>query len=46
LLTQAGALRGRRSGDRLFLYLALHKSRANLVLARHKLRQIEADLDV
>jgi hypothetical protein len=39
-------LRGRRSGEALFLYLALNKSRANLGLARHRLRQIEADLDL
>jgi hypothetical protein len=35
-----------RGGDALFLYLALSKSRANLGLARHQLRKIEADLDV
>lgn len=34
------------AGDALFLYLALSKSRANLGLARHQLRKIEADLDV
>ncbi|WP_430782127.1 hypothetical protein [Actinoplanes sp. G11-F43] len=39
-------LRGRRSGDALFLYLALHKNRANLGLARHQLRKIESELDV
>ncbi|MEV6343783.1 hypothetical protein [Actinoplanes sp. NPDC051851] len=39
-------LRTRGSGDTMFLYLALHKNRANLGLARHKLRQIEADLDL
>lgn len=39
-------LRGRRSGDALFLYLALSKSRANLGLARHQLRKVEADLEV
>jgi hypothetical protein len=39
-------LRGRRSGDALFLYLALNKSRANLGLARHQLRKIEMELDV
>jgi hypothetical protein len=39
-------LRGRRSGDALFLYLALSKSRANLGLARHQLRKIESELDV
>jgi hypothetical protein len=39
-------LRARSTGDALFLYLALSKSRANLGLARHQLRKIEADLDV
>src|SRR3982750_4745546 len=32
-----------RNGDAFFLYLALTKSRANLGLARHQLRKIEAD---
>ncbi|HET9139389.1 hypothetical protein [Actinophytocola sp.] len=35
-----------RSGRGLFLYLALHKTRANLALARHQLRRIEANLEV
>jgi hypothetical protein len=35
-----------RSGTGLFLYLALNRSRANLGLARHRLRQIEASLEV
>jgi len=35
-----------RGNDSLFLYLALNKSRANLGLARHQLRRIEADLEV
>ncbi len=39
-------LRARRGGDALFLYLALGKARANLGLARHQLRKIEAELDV
>jgi hypothetical protein len=39
-------LQTRKGGDALFLYLALSKSRANLGLARHQLRKIEADLDV
>jgi len=39
-------LPSRRGSEALFLYLALNKSRANLGLARHQLRKIEADLDV
>jgi len=39
-------LQSRRGNEALFLYLALSKSRANLGLARHQLRRIEADLDV
>jgi hypothetical protein len=39
-------LQANRAGDGLFLYLALNKSRANLGLARHQLRKIEADLEV
>jgi len=39
-------LRTHKGGDALFLYLALSKSRANLGMARHQLRKIEADLDV
>ena len=35
-----------RGGDAFFLYLALTKSRANLGLARHQLRKIEAELEV
>ena len=35
-----------RSGKGLFLYVALHKDRANLALARHHLKRIEADLEV
>ncbi|QSB14010.1 hypothetical protein JQS43_21095 [Natronosporangium hydrolyticum] len=35
-----------RSGSGLFLYLALHRTRANLGLARHLLRQIEASIEV
>ncbi|GII25281.1 hypothetical protein [Planosporangium mesophilum] len=35
-----------RSGKGLFLYLALRKDRANLALARHHMRRIEAELDV
>jgi hypothetical protein len=33
-----------RGGRGLFLYLALSRSRANLGLARHQLRRIEAEL--
>lgn len=36
---------GRKSKG-LFLYLALDRGRANLALARHKLRGIEEDLEV
>ena len=36
----------RRQGAGLFLYLALDKNRANLALARHRLRQIESALVV
>lgn len=35
-----------RSGQGLFLYLALNKDRANLALARHQLKRIEATLDI
>jgi UDP-2,3-diacylglucosamine pyrophosphatase LpxH len=39
-------LKDRRGTEALFLYLALNKGRANLGLARHQLRKIEADLEV
>lgn len=35
-----------RNGKGLFLYLVLNKARANLAMARHQLRQIEANLDM
>ncbi|GAA2749259.1 MULTISPECIES: hypothetical protein [Kitasatospora] len=35
-----------RSGKGLFLYLALDRGRANLAMARHQLKRIEADLEV
>ncbi|GHF98492.1 hypothetical protein ACFFSH_06780 [Streptomyces filamentosus] len=35
-----------RTSQGLFLYLALSKDRANLAMARHQLKKIEADLEV
>jgi hypothetical protein len=35
-----------RSGEGLFVYLALIKTRANLAMARHQLKRIESALDV
>lgn len=35
-----------RGNNGLFLYLVLDASRANLAMARHQLKKIEADLEV
>ncbi|MGW0432857.1 hypothetical protein ACWDV4_09970 [Micromonospora sp. NPDC003197] len=35
-----------RAGSGLFLYLALNKGRANLALARHRLRMVEESLEL
>ncbi|MFI5527597.1 hypothetical protein ACIA8O_03470 [Kitasatospora sp. NPDC051853] len=35
-----------RSGKGLFLYLAIDKNRANLAMARHQLKRVEAELEV
>lgn len=39
-------LRSPRNGQGLFLYLVLDRDRANLALARHNLRRIEADISL
>jgi len=35
-----------RSGKGLFIYLALHRERSNLAMARHRLKSIEQNLDL
>ncbi|CAM5359398.1 hypothetical protein OG373_33345 [Streptomyces avidinii] len=35
-----------RGGNGLFLYIVLDKGRANLAMARHQLRRIEAELEL
>ncbi len=39
-------IRPLQSNDSLFIYVVLDKSRANLAMARHHLRQLEKDLVV
>ena len=39
-------LKGSRNAQGLFLYLVLDRSRANLALARHSLKRIEAEIGV
>ena len=39
-------LKSSRSEQGLFLYLVLDRSRANLALARHSLKRIEADITI
>ena len=39
-------LRPLRTNDALFIYVVLDRSRANLALARHRLANIEGDLEV
>jgi len=39
-------LKSADAGQKLFLYLVLDRSKANLALARHHLKRIEADLTI
>jgi hypothetical protein len=39
-------LRPLRTNDALFIYIALDRGRANLALARHRLTEVERDLEV
>jgi hypothetical protein len=39
-------IRPLQSNDALFIYLVLDKSKANLAMARHQLRQLEKELVV
>lgn len=39
-------LQNPRNGQGLFLYLVLDRERANLALARHSLKRIEADITI
>jgi len=39
-------LKGAKSGQGLFLYLVLDRSKANLALARHRLKRIESDITI
>jgi hypothetical protein len=39
-------LKGAKNGQGLFLYLVLDRSKANLALARHRLKRIESDIAI